>query len=49
MTSKRKLYNLALNQPLNWLILCVANPSPYMSKTHVLILKAVIRRKQNEA
>lgn len=46
--TKRKYYNLCLNQPTAWLIACANNPSPSMSATHIRIIKLVVRKREGK-
>jgi hypothetical protein len=41
--TKRKLYNLALTQPIEWLKSNLKNPSPYQRPIHLAIIRLAIR------
>jgi hypothetical protein len=41
---KRKLYNLALTQPIEWLKSNLINPSLYQRPIHLAIIRLAIRK-----
>lgn len=45
MTARRRYWSIAMNQPFSWLVSCADSPSPHMTRGHVAIIRAVIRRK----
>jgi len=44
MTRKRQYLHLCLRLPVDWLLASAANPSPYMTRTHVAIARIALRR-----
>lgn len=49
-TATRKTYfNLAMQQPVEWLRDCAKEPSPYMRPRHVALVKLAIRAKAKRA
>ena len=47
--TKREYFNLAMQYPVTWLIGCMNNPSANMTKTHVLLIRLAIRKKETIA
>lgn len=46
MSNARRAYlNRCLQQPVEWLEQCAANPSKYMRPIHVALIRIAIRRK----
>lgn len=46
---KRRYFELAMQQPIDWLRASAANPSPYMTPMHVALVRLAVRRKRGMA
>jgi len=47
--TKSKYIELAMKQPIHWLISCANDPSNHMRPIHVKLLKIAIRRKMKNS